>query len=139
MDLPPPAGAVEQLMLRYRGAVAVSGVYCAAGFDAVVSDNIFEENLLDVLEMAFAENRTVHLVVLNPPLHVIRARYADRPGGGYAGGITPERLMEVVAKTPRLGLWLDNGAQTPRESAAEILRRCGEAAVTRLDVAALRG
>jgi hypothetical protein len=30
-------------------------IYCAAGFDAVVSDNIFEKNLLDVLEMAFAE------------------------------------------------------------------------------------
>jgi hypothetical protein len=114
-------------------------IYCAAGFDAVVSDNIFEKNLLDVLEMAFAENRTIHLVVLNPLPHVIRARYADRPGGGYAGGITPRRLMDAVAKTPRLGLRLDNGEQTPRESAVEILRRRSETAVTRLDVAAPRG
>lgn len=45
MDLPPPSGAIEQLRLRYAGAVAAARVYRHAGFDAVVSDNIFADEV----------------------------------------------------------------------------------------------
>ncbi|MGH3628677.1 MAG: hypothetical protein ACRDRL_14735 [Sciscionella sp.] len=65
LDLPPPPGAVEQLFLRYAGVLAVSRVYRRAGFDAIVTDNIFEYQLNEVLSLAFADETTdrVHLVV----------------------------------------------------------------------------
>lgn len=136
MDLPPAPGAVEQLLLRYAGALAVARVYRAAGFDAVITDNIFEADLTDVLSLAFADASTdqVYLVMLCPSVQVIRERYDDRSGGGYTDSITPESLTQAVARTPRLGLWLDTGHQIPAESAAEILRRLDEAAVTERDL-----
>lgn len=136
MDLPPPPGAVEQLLLRYAGALAIWRLYRDAGFDVVISDNIFEAHLTDLLSRIFqdAPAQPVHVVVLVPSVDVIRQRYDDRPGGGYSDSLTPQALQEAVARTPRLGLWLDNGHQTPDESAAEILRRLDEAAVTERDL-----
>lgn len=72
--------------------------------------------------------------MLCPSVQVIRERYDDRSGGGYTDSITPESLTQAVARTPRLGLWLDTGHQIPAESAAEILRRLDEAAVTERDL-----
>lgn len=136
MDLPPPPGALEQLMLRYSAALAVSSLYRHAGFDAVLTDNIFEAHLTGLLFLAFADVATqpVHVVVLDPPVDVIRARYRARPGGGYSDTITPEGLKAAVARTLRIGLWLDNGSQTPAETAAEIVSRSNEAAVTQQDL-----
>lgn len=136
MDLPPPPGAVEQLMLRYASAMAVAGLYRRSGFDAVVSDNVFESHLAGLLFLAFADAPTepVHVVVLDPPVDVIRARYGRRPGGGYADGITPETLTAAVSRTPRIGLWLDNADQSPSETAADILSRLDEAAVRHPDL-----
>lgn len=120
MDLPPPAEAVEQLMLRYAGAMAVANLYRRAGFDAILTDNIYEIHLTGLLFLAFADAPAdpVHVVVLDPPIDVIRTRYDARPGGGYTGTLTPEALTEALARTPRIGLWLDNGNQTPAETAA---------------------
>jgi predicted kinase len=136
MDVPPPPGAVEQLMLRYSGAMAVSSLYRRAGFDAVLTDNIFEAHLTGLLFLAFADTpaEPVHVVVLDPSVEVIQARYAARPGGGYGGAITPELLTGAIARTPRIGLWLDSGGQTPAETAAAILGRLGEAAVSQQDL-----
>src|SRR5215469_7744855 len=103
-DLPPPPGAVEQLMLRYSAAMAALSVYRHAGFDAILSDNIFEAHLTGLLFLAFADVPTepVHVVVLEPTLDVIRARYQARPGGGYSETITPEVLKSAVARTLRI-------------------------------------
>jgi chloramphenicol 3-O-phosphotransferase len=135
-DLPPPPGAVEQLMLRYSAAMAVSNVYRHAGFDAILSDNIFEAHLTGLLFLAFADvpTESVHVVVLDPPADVIWRRYQARPGGGYSDTITPEGLTRAVARTLRIGLWLDNGHQTPAETAASIVSRLDEAAVTQQDL-----
>jgi len=135
-DLPPPPGATEQLFLRYEGALAVARVYRYAGFDAVVTDNIFEEQLTEFINLAFADESTdrLYLVMLDPAVDVIWARYEERPGGGYTDSITPEGLKEAVGRTARLGLWLDNGNQTIADSSAEIVRRLDEATVTEHDV-----
>ncbi|MGI8870370.1 MAG: AAA family ATPase [Mycobacteriales bacterium] len=141
MDLPPPPGGEEQLRLRYSGALAVAQVYLRAGFDAVITDNIFEADLIDILSLALADvaTETAYLVMLNPSVGVIRERYAARPGGGYTDSITPEGMADAVARTPRLGLWLNNGSQTPTESAAEIIGRLGQAAVSKHDLIAAAG
>ena len=135
-DLPPPPGAVEQLMLRYSAAMAVSSIYRHAGFDAVLTDNIFEAHLTGLLFLAFADMpaEPAHVVVLDPPVDAIRRRYQARPGGGYGDTITPDELTRAVARTLRIGLWLDNGAQTPADTAAEIVSRLAEAAVTQQDL-----
>ena len=123
-------------MLRYSAAMAVSNVYRHAGFDAILSDNIFEAHLTGLLFLAFADVPTdpAHVVVLDPTVDVIQRRYQARPKGGYSETITPEGLTRTVARTPRIGLWLDNGHQTPAETAAEIVSRLDEAAVTQQDL-----
>jgi chloramphenicol 3-O-phosphotransferase len=136
MDVPPTPEAVEQLMLRYAGSLAVASVYRKAGFDAIVTDNIFEAHLIGLLFAAFADVGTepVHVVVLDPNVDVVLQRYRARPGGGYTETVTPERLAAAVHRTARLGLWLDTSAQAPAETAAEILDRLDEAAVTQHDL-----
>lgn len=133
MDLPPLPGAIEQLRLRYGGALAVAGVYRRAGFDAVVTDNIFELDLPGVLDLAFADDETaaVFVTVLNPSVDEVRRRYQDRPGGGYSATVTVELLTVALQRTPRLGLWLDSSHQTPTQTANEILHHLDQAVITR--------
>jgi energy-coupling factor transporter ATP-binding protein EcfA2 len=131
-DVPPPPGATEQLLLRYAGAIAVARVYRSAGFDAVVTDNIFGSLVADVLTLAFADTMTadVRLVVLDPEPDVLADRERERPKKGYTESITVSMLVSAVREdTPRIGLWLDNGRQTVEESAAEIVARMDTEAV----------
>jgi predicted kinase len=131
-DVPPPPGATEQLLLRYAGAIAVCRVYRSAGFDAVVTDNIFGSAVTDVLTLAFADTTTteLRLVVLDPDPNVLQERERGRAKKGYTESITVAMLVSAVRdETPRLGLWLDNGGQTVAESAAEIVRRMDTEAV----------
>lgn len=140
MDIPPPPGATEQLWLRYRAALSVAALYRRSGFDAVVTDNIFEAGWPMFLTLGLASggsDRPVFAVMLDPAIDVIRERYRGRPGGGYTDSLTPEGLKAAVARTPRVGLWLDTSGQTVEESAAEILVRLDEAAVTVADLSAL--
>jgi predicted kinase len=141
MDIPPPPGATEQLWLRYRAALSVAALYRRSGFDAVVTDNIFETGwpmfLTLGLTSAGGSERPVFAVMLDPAIDVLQERYRGRPGGGYTDSLTPEGLKAAVARTPRVGLWLDTSGQTVEESAAEILGRLDEAAVTVADLSAL--
>jgi predicted kinase len=137
-DVPPPPGATEQLLLRYAGAIAVCRVYRSAGFDAVVTDNIFGSLVADVLTLAFADAMTadLRLIVLDPDPEVLQERERARPKKGYTESITVPMLVAAVREeTPRIGLWLDNGQQSVAESAAEIVRRMdGEALVDEHDL-----
>jgi hypothetical protein len=131
-DVPPAPGATEQLLLRYAGAIAVCRVYRSAGFDAVVTDNIFGSAVTDVLTLAFADTTTteLRLIVLDPDASVLQERERNRAKKGYTESITVPMLVAAVREqTPRIGLWLDNGAQTVAESAAEIVRRMDTEAV----------
>ena len=131
-DIPPPPGATEQLLLRYAGAIAVCRVYRSAGFDAVVTDNIFGTAVADVLTLAFADAMTadLRLVVLDPDPEVLNERERDRPKEGYTESITVPMLVSAVREeTPRIGLWLDNSQQSVADSAAEVVRRMDAEAV----------
>ncbi len=120
------------LDLRYRLAALTADEYCAAGFTAVVQDNIFGPDVPRWLESVTARPR--HLVVLRPSVAVVLEREQQRHAAtgktAYRPGqFTAEDLDEQLASTPRIGLWLDTSTMSPSETVAEILRREGEAVV----------
>ncbi len=128
MTLPAPAPAVEQLFLRWLAGIAVAETYQRAGFDAVVSDNIFGKFLEDFLD--FVAPAPVHLVVLNPTVEVLREREAGREKSGYDEVVTVEALWRSVNEdTQRVGLWLDTSQQSVVQTANEVLDRLDEALV----------
>ncbi len=129
MNVPPPPGALEQLELRHTAALAVSTLYRRAGFDVVISDNIFEDHVITLLRAALADGR-VYFVMLDPTIEAIERRYNARPGGGYDESLTPEVLKQAMARTRRIGLWLDSSDQSAEETVTEILHSLERAAVT---------
>lgn len=132
MSEPPTMAAIEQLLLRYSGALTLADVYRAAGFDAVVADNIFGRYLEDFLELADPE--PVHLVVLHPSVDTVSAREGERSGRAYRDGITVEGLWALVEfDTPRLGLWIDNSSDTVGRTVTTILQHLDDALITPSD------
>jgi len=132
MTEPPRIEAIEQLFLRYAGALTVADVYRTAGFDAVIADNIFGSFLDDFLMIAAPE--PVHFVMLTPSVDIIRAREAARGKNAYRDGFTIEGLVESVEHdTTRVGLWIDNTALTVAQTVARILEHADEALVDTRD------
>jgi len=128
MTQPPQIEAVEQLFLRYAGALTVADVYRSAGFDAVIADNIFGSYLDDFLMIAAPE--PVHFVMLTPSIDVIRARELARNKDAYRDGVTVEGLVDTIEHdTFRVGLWIDNTTMSASQAAARILRQAKEALV----------
>ena len=128
MTQPPQIEAVEQLFLRYAGALTVADVYRSAGFDAVIADNIFGSYLDDFLMIAAPE--PVHFVMLTPSIDVIRARETARGKNAYRDGITVEGLVDTIEHdTFRVGLWIDNTTLPPAQVAAQIVRQAADALV----------
>ncbi|MDP2292836.1 MAG: phosphotransferase [Actinomycetota bacterium] len=122
----------RHLDLRYELSAAAADRYAAAGFTAVVQDNIYGPDVERWL--ARIEATPTHLVVLRPSVEAVTARDAERQRTrgkvAYRGGFTPAINDLHVAGTRRdLGLWLDTSEQSPEESVDEILRRADEAIV----------
>lgn len=141
MDLPPPPGALEQLHLRYLGALALANLYRDAGFDAIISDNLFEDGVDMILTAALKGDLSdnVHFVMLDPSIDSIWERYSARSGGGYTDSITPEGLKLAVSRTTRHGLWLDTTRQSVAETTDEIVHRLPEARVLASDLVTTLG
>lgn len=134
MTLPSSPEGVEQLFLRWLGSIAVAETYQQAGFDAVLSDNVFGEFLDDFLD--FVSPAPLHVVVLNPSAEALRAREAARDKGGYDGVVTVEALHAAVDRgTRRVGLWLDTSAQSVEETVEVVLARLEDARVETEDLA----
>lgn len=134
MGLPPPPGALLQLRLRYAASFAVAGVYRHAGFDAIVTDNIFGAELDRLLADLFTHDPdlTLHLVVLDPDAAVIAQRERDRGKKGYGESITVEKLFDAVRRdTRRLGLWLDTGAMSVDQAVEAVLANWSRSSLTR--------
>lgn len=124
----PSPAAMEQLLYRYAGALVLADTYRAAGFDAVIADNIFGDAFVDFLHLAAPE--TLHLVVLHPSAAVVRQRDADRGGNAYRDGFTVDGLWtELEDNTPRHGLWLDTSEQRVEDTVLEIIQRQHESVV----------
>jgi hypothetical protein len=98
----------------------------------VVQDNIYGADVPGWLDLV--RTRPRHLVVLRPSVEAVAARNAERAAatGKVAyppGGFTIAGLDDELARTPRLGLWLDTSALTAERTVDEILARRDEALV----------
>lgn len=128
MTEPPRIEAIEQLFLRYAGALTVADVYRSAGFDAVVADNIFGTFLDDFLMIAAPE--PIHFVMLHPTADAIRGRERARGTNAYRDGFTVESLVESVEHgSRRVGLWIDNTDLSVAQTVSRILEHADAALV----------
>lgn len=109
-DPPLTDEAFAQLKLRYQLAAQVAHGYCEHGFTVVYQDIILGDVLNDVIK--WHQQHPLYVVVLCPDPETVLQRDATRHKQAY-GGWTPDALdHELRVNTPRLGLWLDNTAQT---------------------------
>jgi hypothetical protein len=132
VDGEPASEARRLLDLRYRLSARVADEYSAEGFAVVVQDNIFGADVVRWLSSIAARPR--HLVVLRPSVATVAAREnARRKKTGKVayreGAPTIEALDELLATTPRIGLWLDTSKQEPEQTLTEILNRVSETLV----------
>jgi chloramphenicol 3-O-phosphotransferase len=126
------ADARRLLDLRYRLSALVADEYAAAGFTAVVQDNIYGPDVVRWIDRVDA--RPTHLVVLRPSVEVVEQRHEERRQRrgkiAYRNGFTLERNDRDLATTQsELGLWLDTSDQTVEETVNEIFSRSAEAIV----------
>jgi hypothetical protein len=110
----------------------VAREYVAAGFTAVVQDNIYGDDVTTWLDHVGVRPR--RLVVLRPSVDAVvtRDRHRMRTTGKVAyrpGEFSPGGLAELLDATPRIGLWLDTTTQMPEDTIREILSRSAEALV----------
>lgn len=132
VDGPDPEAARAHLDLRYRLSSIAADEYAAAGFTAVVQDNIYGTDVVAWLDRIAARPR--HLVVLRPTVAVVGHRDEERRRRlgkvAYRGDFTPAVNDAHVATTPAdLGLWLDTSRLTPEETVDEIVARAATAMV----------
>lgn len=120
MSEAPTKEALAQLDLRYRLTAITAKEYHVAGFDVVVQDNYYGEKLPYMLELLAPD--PVFTVVLCPSVDTIKARELARNKTGYTGFDIESLYNAFMATTPRIGLWLDNSALTPVETAERILK-----------------
>lgn len=114
-----------QLRLRLRNACILARSFYEHGFTAVIDDIIFGDRFAELLDEV--GDLPLHVVMLVPDIESVRAHERER-----GTNLWPEWewLTESIASSqPRLGLWLDNSAQTPEQTVDEIIRRSDEARV----------
>lgn len=126
------AEARRLLDLRYGLSALTADEYAAAGFTAVVQDNIYGTDVVRWIDRIVA--RPVHLVVLRPSVAVIEQRERERVQltgkVAYRNGFTPAMNDRDLAATPRdLGLWLDTTDLSAEATVEEMLARSAEAVV----------
>ncbi|WP_195575539.1 phosphotransferase-like protein [Paenibacillus sp. 1001270B_150601_E10] len=114
---------LEQLRLRYQLTAHAADRYYEAGFTVIVQDVIVGPMLTEFL--SFMITRPLYVVVLCPDPAAVSKREADRAKKGY--GIWTVGALDHVLRqeTPHIGMWLDSTAQTPEQTAADILNRVG--------------
>nr|WP_294693960.1 AAA family ATPase [uncultured Friedmanniella sp.] len=128
-DMTPAASeeATAQLHLRYELAARTADRYAEAGFDAVVQDVIIGSELERFVAQIATPQR--YLVVLSPSVSALEWREEQRAKAGYVH-FSPGALDEVLRReTAQIGYWLDSSAQTPEETADDILAHLDRAAV----------
>ncbi len=121
MTVPVTAGALDQLYLRYAGAMALADVYRAGGFDVVLADTIIGSHADDFLGIAAPD--PLHLVMLHPSADTLDERDAMRPRPAYGDGLDVDELWHIVEHhTARRGLWLDTSSLSIAQTITRVLR-----------------
>lgn len=129
-DMTPAAGpeAISQLRLRHQLTASVADQYFRAGFTVVAQDIVLGRHLTEMVRSI--RGRPLLVVVLAPPADAVAERETRRAKAAYRDYTVTGLDAALRRDTPRIGLWLDTGDQTPDQTAAEILRRApAEAAV----------
>ncbi|GAA4485739.1 hypothetical protein GCM10023191_010780 [Actinoallomurus oryzae] len=117
----PSDEAVRQLRLRHRLTASACDEYFREGFTVIAQDVVIGDHLTEMIHMI--RQRPLLVVVLAPRPEAIAAREAARGKNAYDQWTIDLLDDGLRTRTPRLGLWLDTSAQTPDETAEEILRR----------------
>jgi hypothetical protein len=112
---------LRQLLLRYRGELAIASVYLGAGFDVIMEDVIIGPVLRSFL--ALVPVPELHLVFLDPDASAVAERDRRRPKTAYAEGQwRVEELLGVLREhTSRVGLWLDSTELSADQTVDRIL------------------
>jgi chloramphenicol 3-O-phosphotransferase len=98
------------------------------GFCAVVQDVILGKDLETFVGLI--TTRPLYVIVLQPARDVVAQREQERGKTGY-GTWTIEALDDSLRRdTPRIGLWIDNSAQTPDDTVAQIIGNLPAAAIS---------
>jgi predicted kinase len=121
-DMTTDAGDAQlnQLLLRYQGALALAGVYLNAGFDVIVEDVIIGQVLRQFLGLVPVPE--MHLVFLDPNTATLSERDANRTKTAYGERWNVRQLRDVLhMETARIGLWLDSTELTAEQTVDRIL------------------
>lgn len=119
MSATPFPEAIRQLRLRYQLAVDAAKTYYNNGFSVVIQDNYYGLELSHVVDLL--QGYPVREIVLCPTVKVLKERELSRGKTGYANFSIESLYLEFMARTPRIGFWLDTSDLTPEESVNEIL------------------
>ena len=119
MRAEPSEEAVRQLHLRYRLAAQAARLYSENGFDVVLQDNYYGQELPRILEML--EGCSVRTVVLCPDAATVQRRELARGKRGYAGFEVSALHEAFMKETPRIGLWIDSSELTAVQTVERIL------------------
>jgi predicted kinase len=118
-----PPGAERQLRLRLRNACLLARSFYEAGFSVVIDEIIIGERFDHLKEDL--TGLPFELVVLTPRAEVVvKDRDAARGKHVVLGEEWAVYLDGELRRTMAgVGLWIDNGNQTPEETVDEIVRR----------------
>lgn len=121
----PHAEAMRQLSLRARNACVLAESFRSAGFTVLLDEIAIGGRLAEL--RAQLPSRPLLFVQLTPSLEVLQSRNAGRETDAYWQAEELDRVLRT--ETPRDGLWLDNSAWTPEQTADAIVARADEAAL----------
>lgn len=118
--------AGRQLRLRLRNMCLLGRSFYDAGFTAVLDDIVVGERIGQLREDLAGQE--FMFTMLTPSIEAVRDRERER--GTELWREWEWLTRDILAADDRPGLWLDTSAQTPEQTADEILRRAwDEAAV----------
>ncbi len=123
----PRPEALHQLRLRYQLAAATADRYVDAGFITVLQDVVLGSLLSEMVAMI--DTRPLAVVVLAPDAATVAERDRQRTKTGYTAFSAAEMDDGFRARTPRLGLWLDNSRLTVAETVDYIIGHADDAVV----------
>ena len=89
------------------------------GGSVVLQDSYYGRALPDMLERL--RGLPVRVVHLCPRSEVVEQRERDRGKTGYTRLFVRTLCADFLRETPAIGLAIDNGAETPQQTAARIL------------------
>lgn len=110
----------RQLLLRARNLCALAGNFAAAGFLPVLDHVVPNRDVLDAM-VAWLAPLPVRFVVLAPSLEVCRRRNAARAPQERVHYDYSDLADEMARSLGHVGWWLDSSAQTPAETAADVV------------------